>query len=178
MEDPETWRWIWLATAVTFVLGEIAIAGSFFLAPFAVGAAVACLLAFFDVELVWQWLAFVVISFGSFAALRPLSRRLDQGEPTDGIGSKRLIGETGTVLEEIPAGAHELGMVRVHREEWRAETVDGHPAVAGTSIQVVEQRGTRLIVTPKPGGGYPAVPPSSAETPAPPDQPPDQPKEP
>ena len=122
MEDPETWRWIWLATAVTFALGELAIAGTFFLAPFAVGALVACLLAFFDVELVWQWLAFVVISFGSFAALRPLSRRLDQGEPTDGIGSKRLIGQTGTVLQEIPAGHHELGMVRVHREEWRAES--------------------------------------------------------
>lgn len=170
MEEPETWRWIWLATAVTFAMGELAIAGSFFLAPFAVGAAVACLLAFLDVELVWQWLAFLVISFGSFAALRPLSRRLDQGEPTDGIGSKRLIGEPGVVLEEIPAGPHELGMVRVHREEWRAETVDGLPAVAGTAIQVIEQRGTRLIVTPTPGGGFPAVPPTQPE-------PSDQPKE-
>ena len=172
MEDPETWRWIWLATAVTFAVGELAIAGSFFLAPFAVGAAVACLLAFFDVELVWQWLAFVVISFGSFAALRPLSRRLDQGEPTDGIGSKRLIGETGTVLEDIPAGPHELGMVRVHREEWRAETVDGAPAPVGTAIQVVAQRGTRLVVNPTAGGEPPAV----APPPDPADQP-DQPKE-
>lgn len=161
MEEPETWRWIWLATAVTFTVGEIAIAGSFFLAPFAVGAAVACLLAFFDVALVGQWLAFVLISAGSFAALRPLSRRLDQGEPTDGIGSKRLIGQTGTVLEEVPAGLHEIGMVRVHREEWRAETVDGGPAAVGTTVQVVEQRGTRLVVTTVPGdpGAPPAIPP-------------------
>lgn len=168
MDEPETWRWIWLATATTFALGELAIAGSFFLAPFAVGATVACLLAFFDVGLVGQWLAFVGISFGAFAALRPIARRLDQGEPTDGIGSKRLIGEAGTVLEDIPSGQHELGLVRVHREEWRAETADGNGAPAGSAVRVVEQRGTRLVVTAAPataGGGYPAVPPSQPTSP-------------
>jgi len=148
MDQPETWRWIWLAAAVVFASGELAVAGSFFLAPFAVGAAVAALLGFLDVGLLGQWLAFVAISFGSFAALRPLARRLDQGEPSDGIGSRRLIGESGVVLDSIPPGLHELGMVRVHREEWRAETIDGQPADAGSVVQVVEQQGTRLIVTP------------------------------
>ena len=72
MEDPETWRWIWLATAVIFVLGEMAIAGSFFLAPFAVGAAVAACWPSSTSSLGGQWLAFVGISVGSFAGLRPL----------------------------------------------------------------------------------------------------------
>jgi membrane protein implicated in regulation of membrane protease activity len=147
MDEPETWRWIWLATTLFFALGELASAGTFFLAPFAVGAAVAAVLAFADVGLTGEWLAFVGISAGAFAGLRPLARRLDTNEPTDGIGSKRLIGQAATVLEAIPAGAHELGLVRVHREEWRAETVDGSPVDAGSVVNVVEQRGTRLVVS-------------------------------
>ena len=80
--------------------------------------------------------------------MRPLARRLDLGGPSDGIGSRRLIGQGGTVLEPIPAGEHELGLVRVHREEWRAESVDGRAVDAGGAVKVVEQRGTRLVVTP------------------------------
>lgn len=150
MDEPETWRWIWLSAAVVFAIGEMSTAGSFFLAPFAVAAGVAAILAFADVSLTIEWVAFVALSVGVFAAMRPLARRLDAGEPTDGIGAKRLIGEPATVLEDIPAG--ELGMVRVHREEWRAETVDGAPLPAGTTVRVVEQRGTRLVVTPNTQG--------------------------
>lgn len=150
MDEPETWRWIWLATTAVFAIGEMASAGTFFLAPFAIGAGVATVLAFADVGLTAQWAVFVGISVATFASLRPLARRLDAGEPTDGIGSKRLIGQTATVLEAIPGGHHELGLVRVHREEWRAETVDGQPVPAGGVVHVVEQRGTRLVVTPAP----------------------------
>lgn len=146
MDEPETWRWIWLLTAAAFLIGEMGLAGSFFLAPFAAGAVVAAVLAFADVGLVGQWAAFVGVSAAAFAGLRPLARRLDQGEPSDGIGSKRLIGQSGTVIEEVPAGHGELGLVRVHREEWRAESVDGAPIEAGAVVKVVEQRGTRLVV--------------------------------
>ena len=48
--DPETWRWIWLIAAVAFAIGEMATVGSFFLAPFAVGATVAAVLSFLGVE--------------------------------------------------------------------------------------------------------------------------------
>lgn len=147
MDEPETWRWIWLAATAAFAIGEMASAGTFFLAPFAIGAGVAAILAFADVGLAPEWLAFLVVSGGTFASFRPLARRLDQGQPTEGIGSRRLIGQQATVLEEIPAGHHELGLVRVHREEWRAETVDGSGAPAGAVVQVVEQRGTRLVVS-------------------------------
>ena len=157
MDQAETWRWIWLVAALVFALGELAVAGSFFLAPFAIGAAVAAILAFLDVGLAGEWLAFVGISFALFAAMRPLARRLDQAGPTEGIGSKRLIGQQGVVLEAIPSGLHELGMVRVHREEWRAESIDGHGVDTGSVVKVIEQRGTRLVVVP--GGDPAALPP-------------------
>ena len=149
MESPDFWRWIWLIAATTFAIGEMATAGSFFLLPFALGAGSAALLAFLDVNLAIEWGAFVGVSVGVFLALRPLAKRLDRDEPTHGIGSLRLVGEHGVVLEEIPSGGHDLGLVRVHREEWRAESAGGHDLIpAGTRVRVVEVRGTRVIVNP------------------------------
>jgi membrane protein implicated in regulation of membrane protease activity len=167
VDDPELWRWIWLGGAVTFGIAELASSGAFFMLPFAVGAGLACLLAFLGAPLVAQWLVFVLVSVALVAALRPLAARLARDHPAEGIGARRLIGQQGTVLAEIPAGVNELGTVRVHREEWRAETVDGSALPPGSEIRVVEQRGTRVVVT---AVGPPPPSPVEAAPPAPPSQ--------
>lgn len=146
MDEPEQWRWIWLGAAVLFGLGEMATPGAFFLAPFAIGAVVASALAFADVDLAIEWGAFVGISVGAFAALRPLARRLDRHGGSDGVGSRRLIGRNGIVLEEILPG--HLGLVRVDREEWRAESGDDTPIAEGAQVRISEVQGTRVIVHP------------------------------
>ena len=171
MESPEIWRWIWLAAAVVFGLGEMATVGSFFLLPFALGALVAALLAFAGVGLGLEWLAFIVVSVGSLVALRPIVRRLDRDEPTEGIGAKRLIGQPALVLEDIKGGIHELGLVRIHREEWRAESVDGSPVTAGSTVRVVDVRGTRVVVHHVPTLDDPPRPIPAAEEPAEPADP-------
>ena len=145
MDEPEQWRWIWLGVAVLFGIGEMTSPGSFFLAPFAIGAAVAAILAFADVPLMGEWAAFVGISVASFVALRPLAKRLDAQGSSDGIGARRLIGRAGTVLEDIPAGG--MGMVNVDREQWRAESTTATALPAGTAVRVAEVEGTRVIVT-------------------------------
>jgi membrane protein implicated in regulation of membrane protease activity len=146
MDEPEQWRWIWLGAAVLFGIGEMATPGAFFLAPFAIGAVVAAALAFADVPLAGEWAAFVGISVASLVALRPLARRLDRHGGSDGVGSRRLIGRPGTVLTAITPG--ELGVVRVDREEWRAESSDRTPIPEGAAVLVTEVQGTRVIVTP------------------------------
>jgi membrane protein implicated in regulation of membrane protease activity len=157
VESPETWRWIWLAAVVVFAFGELALAGTFFLLPFAVGALVACILAFLDVGLGVQWLAFVGISAAGSLALIPLRARLDRNdaESADGVGARRLVGQPALVIEAIHAGPHGRGMVRVGREEWRAETTDELAVEPGVVVRVVEVRGTGVIVTstPHPGSG-------------------------
>jgi membrane protein implicated in regulation of membrane protease activity len=145
MDSPEQWRWIWLVGAFLFALAEMGSPGSFFMLPFAVGALVAAVLAFADVGLAAQWIAFIGISVASLAALRPLARRLDLADDDRGVGSRRLIGQSAVVLQEIP-GRHELGLVRVHREEWRAESLDGSPIPPGTTVKVAEVAGTRVLV--------------------------------
>lgn len=148
MDSPETWRWVWLAATVAFVLGEMTTAGAFFLLPFGIGAGVATVLAFLDVTLGWQWTAFVGVSAACFAALRPLARRLDQQTPFPGVGADRWTGRIGTVISEIPADPTESGLVKIDREEWRAQSAPGASIAAGTQIRVVRVEGTRVIVEP------------------------------
>lgn len=134
-----------MAATVLFGIGEMATPGSFFLAPFAVGAAVAAVLAFAEVGLAGEWAAFVGISVAALVALRPLARRLNQEGASNGVGSRRLIGRRGIVLSAITP--NEPGVVRVDREEWRAESADGTPIPEGTPIRVTDVEGTRVIVT-------------------------------
>jgi membrane protein implicated in regulation of membrane protease activity len=147
MDEPETWRWIWLGAAVFFGIGEMATPGAFFMAPFAIGAGVAAILAFADAAVAAQWFAFVGVSIVAFAGLRPLARRLDRNvSDASSVGSRRLIGRQGTVLEAIEPG--HLGLVRIEREEWRAESPDRVSVPVGASILVTSVEGTRVIVTP------------------------------
>ena len=39
-------------------------------------------------------------------------------------------------------------MVRVDREEWRAQSVDGRAIPAGATVRVVRAEGTRVVVEP------------------------------
>ena len=146
MDDPEQWRWVWLGAAVLFGLGEMATPGAFFLAPFGIGAVVASALAFADVSVAIEWGAFVGISLAALAALRPLAHRLDRTGTSEGIGSRRLIGRDAIVLEGIRPG--HSGLVRVNREEWRADTADRSEIAAGEHVRVTDVQGTRVIVTP------------------------------
>jgi membrane protein implicated in regulation of membrane protease activity len=143
--DAEAWRWVWLLFAAGAVVGEIATAGTFFLLPFGIGAALACILAFAGLALTGQWFVFVLVSLIAFAATRPLARRLDRAETPSGVGAGRLIGQQGMVLSEV---GHDLGLVRIGGEEWRAQSRDGLRLPAGARVLVVEVTGTRLVVLP------------------------------
>lgn len=145
--DPNVWRWVWLGAMVVFGVGEMAFAGTFFLAPFAIGAAVAAVLAFVGVALGIEWAAFLIVSVVFFVALRPIAKRLDAEGPALGIGSSRQIGQRARVTEAIE-GEHDHGTVVVGRETWRAESLDGSAIDVGTTVVVDSVRGTRVVVRP------------------------------
>jgi membrane protein implicated in regulation of membrane protease activity len=143
MDSPEDWRWVWIIATAVFAIGELTSPGSFFLLPFAIGALVATVLAFLDVNIVIEWLVFVGVSLAVLAALRPVARRLNRSVDDSGVGSRRLLGQAAVVLRQIPAGG-DVGLVRVDREEWRAQSTDGSAIPPGTAVRVAE--GTRVIV--------------------------------
>jgi membrane protein implicated in regulation of membrane protease activity len=146
--DPEVWRWVWLAAAAAFIVGEITVAGTFFLLPFGLGAAVAAVFAFSGAGSATGLFIFVAVSLVASVAVRPIVRRLNAtGDPIS-VGAERLIGQAGVVISDLSAGADRMGAVRVGREEWHAESFDGVDLPAGTAIEVTDIMGTRAIVRP------------------------------
>lgn len=141
--DNETWRWLWTVFAIVMGIGEMFTAG-FFLLPFAVGAAAAAILAWFNVAVIAQWLVFFGVSAFAFAYLRRYIGRQDEGTQPS-VGANRWTGAEGIVLETIEP-ATGAGMVRVLNEEWRAMALGR--IETGTRIMVTEVRGTRLMVEP------------------------------
>ena len=148
MDSPESWRWVWLALATGFAVGEIAVAGSFFLLPFAVGAGAAALATFAGASVLVGWLVFVAVSAAAFAVLVPFGRRLDRRGNAGAVGAARWAGREAVVVRPIPAGDHALGAVRLDGEEWRAQSVTGTAIRAGSTVLVSKLEGNRLLVLP------------------------------
>lgn len=147
--DGETLRWIFLVAGVVLLAGEMS-TGGLFLLPFAAGSVAAAVLGFVGVGPAGQIIACLLVSGIAFASLRPLARRLDATGITEGIGSRRLVNETAVVLTDIPA--HDVGMIRIEREEWRAISQDGQPIPEGATVRIVDVEGTRAVVVPSSAG--------------------------
>lgn len=139
--DNETWRWIWVGAALVLGFAEIVTAG-FFLLPFAIGAAVAAVLAWLDVSPLVQLLVFIGVSVVVLLLLQRFVRRSDERQPA--IGANRLVGQRAHVLEAVDRATGE-GRVRFDAELWRA-TTDGDRIEEGVEVTIVGIRGTRVVV--------------------------------
>lgn len=141
----DAWFWIWVVLAAVLLVAELLTTGLFML-PFGLGAAVAAAMNAFDLALVWQWLGFLGLSLVLFFSLRSLADRLTH-EPPVKTGIDRLVGKTGVVIEDlVPDGR--TGMVRIMREEWRADAPGYHELAAGTQVVVERVEGAHVVVRP------------------------------
>ena len=131
--------------AALFIVGEIFTAG-FFLLCFGIGAIAAGLLALAGVGMAGQLGVFVIISFVAFLASRRFAARVSKPQPP-GIGADRFTGKRGIVLKEINR-AQNTGMVRIDRDEWRAESENEENIAKDAEVEVTGVIGTRLIVKP------------------------------
>jgi len=138
----ELW-WIWIIIAAFFAISEIFTAG-FFILWFGIAAAVAGILAFLGVGIVWQWIAFVIVSGILIAISRRFADRVTKSGPS-GIGADRLIGKIGIVLEDIN-NIQNTGRVRIDKDEWRADSADDHTIEKGTQVIVTRLDGTHVVV--------------------------------
>lgn len=149
MEESAIWATIWIAAAAAFGIGEMMLAGSFFLLPFAAGAVSASLVSLIGLHFIFSWITFLVVSVASFVAMRPLAKRLVANAPElSGVGANRLMGADGVVMAPISATPGDAGLVKVGTEEWRADTRPGVALSAGSKVRVIEVQGTRLVVEP------------------------------
>lgn len=137
------WPWLWAVLALIFITAEIFTAG-FFLFCFGIGAAAAAAAAWFGASLVWQLSTFIGVSGVALLAARPVANRIS-GNQANQVGIDRVLNKEAVVTLTIdPVKAQ--GRVRVDREEWLAETVDGSRLPAGAKVVVLGVQGTRLQV--------------------------------
>jgi membrane protein implicated in regulation of membrane protease activity len=145
LDSPDTWRWIWLVTAAALGVAEAVTPIAFGFLPLALAAALAAVLAFAGVALPVEWLAFVLAGAAAYAMLLPVGRRITRGHGGQTtVGAQRWVGRQAHVLETIPP--HGTGLVRLDREQWRAESGTDTPIPAGSTVLVTRLDGTRLEV--------------------------------
>ena len=137
---------IWLIAAVIFAVGEM-LTTSFFLAPFAGGAAIAALLAAAGAGATIEWSVFLVVSIVLLAALRPIAREHQRTKARITTGTAALVGQTATVVERI-ANAEGVGCVRLDGEIWTARAfIEEETFEPGARVQVLEIRGATALVS-------------------------------
>jgi membrane protein implicated in regulation of membrane protease activity len=136
---------IWLVVAVVFAVAEV-LNLSFFLAPFAIGAAGAALVSLAGGGAVLAWPVFAVLTAVSFGVVRPIARRHLHVPPQIRTGTAALIGRNAVVLERIDNDAA-TGQVRLDGEVWSARAYDEDRVFdAGERVQVIEIRGATALV--------------------------------
>ncbi len=137
--------WVWIIGGVLLCLAEMATPGAFYLLFFGIAALVVGVLAWAGlVETTWvQFLLFSVFSIASLVLFRrTLTERLNPGEPAEKIHT--LEGESGTALEDIPAGG--TGKVEVRGTAWNAVNKGASPIEQGQACAVERVEGVSLWV--------------------------------
>jgi membrane protein implicated in regulation of membrane protease activity len=136
---------IWLVVAVVLGVAEV-LNLSFYLFPFAIGAAGAALVSLAGGGAVLAWPVFAVLTAVSFGIVRPIAKRHLDVPPQIRTGTAALVGRTAVVLERIDNDAPS-GSVRLDGEVWSARAYDeDHVFDAGTRVQVLEIRGATALV--------------------------------
>ena len=134
---------LWAVVAVLGLILELS-SGDFFIICFsigAVGAAAVSPLANVYVQVA----VFVVLTAVSIFTVRPFALKyLHRGEDARKSNADALLGRTGRVTEEIPAGG--FGRVAIDGDSWKARTEGPDALPAGTQVEVVGRESTIITV--------------------------------
>ncbi len=136
---------LWLVLAAAFGIGEMLTAG-FFLAPFAIAAALAAL-ADATAGGVVSWVVFVLVALLTLVLVRPIVRSHLKMPPALRTGAAALVGKQAVVLERI-ANREGVGCVRIDHEVWTARALfDDQVIEPGAVVDVVEIKGATALVS-------------------------------
>jgi membrane protein implicated in regulation of membrane protease activity len=135
------WVW-WIVTAVLLLLAESATA-TLALAMAAIGATAAAVLGVLGVPLAGQVPAFVVVSVGLIAFLRPVVLR-HQDRPGLRTGVAALLGSDALVTSRVDAHA---GRIQLSGQTWTARSYDPEAVFEpGVVVHVLEIDGATALV--------------------------------
>ncbi len=135
--------YVWLGIAAFTLVMELGHPGLFLFLSFAIGSLSALSIAFFDLTISYQLIAFISGTLLSWTLLR----RFIRIQKTGYAGSVHtLIGAQGFVTKRITM--QHPGHVRIKNEEWLARASHETTLDVGTPIQVIRVERTTVIVSP------------------------------
>jgi membrane protein implicated in regulation of membrane protease activity len=136
-----SWEW-WLLAAILLLLGEMATNALVFLMPFC-GAIAAAVLSALGVPWYGQLLAFVVVSIGLIAFVRPLAVRRQSG-PGLRTGAAALVGQEALVTTTVTV---HHGQIRLEGQIWSARALDPDRVFEpGEAVHVAAIDGATAVV--------------------------------
>jgi membrane protein implicated in regulation of membrane protease activity len=138
---------VWLIAAGGFAAGEMHLQTGFYLAPFALGATVAAVVALAGTGAIVSLVCFIAVAMLSLTLLRPIAARHMKVPPRIRTGTAALIGKQAVVLERI-ANGEGMGTVKIDGEVWTARSYNDDEVIErGAKVDVVEIKGATALVT-------------------------------
>ena len=136
---------LWLIAAGLFTAGEVA-SLDLVLLMFAGGALGGMGVALLGGAVVFQILAFVVVSLGLLLVVRPVAKRhLTERTPEQIDGVEVYVGRTAEVSERVTG---QSGQVRMGHDEWSARTqIEGETYEVGAVVRIVQIEGPIAYVS-------------------------------
>ncbi len=153
-------QYVWLALLIVFIVVECLTVGLFSI-WFAGGSLVAMLLAMAGAGMVWQAVAFTVVSVLLLVATRPVVKKylMKKKVPTN---YQSVIGEVAKIIETVD-NYNQTGAAFVDGKEWTTRAKEDRVIIEkGALAKVTAIEGVKLIV--EPYEAYAAAAESSAET--------------
>jgi membrane protein implicated in regulation of membrane protease activity len=136
---------LWALITCGFAVGEVLTTG-FFLAPFAIGGALATAVDAAGAGEVVSLIVFLMVSVLTLALVRPLVKTRLLSAPLTRTGAAALIGKQALVLEKID-NHHGVGCVKIDGEVWSARSFDDERLIEpGTRVEVVDIKGATALV--------------------------------
>lgn len=137
---------IWIIISIVCLILELS-SGDFFILCFAIGAAVAAIIAGCGASLTWQIIIFAVVSALSLLLVRPaLLKKLHKPQKERPSNAEAMIGQEGRVSETIEAGGY--GRVAIDGDDWKARSANGSAISKDTRVRVIKM--DSIIVTVEP----------------------------
>lgn len=110
---------------------------------FSVGALVAFILSLTKIDIVYQIIAFVIVSVGFIVFLRPVVKNYFKTNSIS-TNSDRLVGKVATCTK--PIGVGERGEVKIDGKYWLAVTSGDEDIEIDEKVEVLAIEGVKLIV--------------------------------
>ena len=139
-----TMFYVWLITALLFLIFEIGSPGLFYFLSFAFGAALSGVSSIYVDSVIVQSLIFLAGSIVALGVLQWFVQKHEQPSKKSHTNIYALQGKKGVVL--VAVEPNKLGQIKVGGEQWAARAHGDEVIEVGTEIEIVCVGGAHVVV--------------------------------